>query len=131
MSAARWMALGVTAIALAVALAFASVPAAWAATKTEAPASAKPISSKELQAFAQAAREVFRIRQAFAPKVQSAQSEIDARDFIVSAEKAMGDAIGREGLTVARYNAILKAAQQDPALAARIQTLVDKAAAGK
>jgi hypothetical protein len=108
-------------------------PAAWAATKAKspAPAAVKPITAKELQSFARAAREVFRIRQAFAPKVQSARSEMDARDFIVSAEKEMGVAIRREGLTVDRYNEILKAAQRDAALAARIQSLVDKAAAGK
>ena len=42
----------------------------------------------------------------------------------------MGEAIGRQGMTVVRYNEILKAAQRDPSLAARIQALVDKDAAG-
>jgi len=93
--------------------------------------SAKPIDDMELKSFADAAREVFRIRQAFAPKVQSAKSEMDARDVIVAAEKEMGKAIRRAGLTVARYNEILRAAQRDPSLAGRIQALVDKAAAGK
>ena len=40
-------------------------------------------------------------------------------------------AIRRAGLTVARYNEILREAQRDPSLAGRIQALVDKAAAGK
>ena len=91
----------------------------------------KPVSEKELQHFARAAREVFRIRQAYAPKVQAASSEMNARDFIVAAEREMGNAIRHEGLTVERYNEILRAAQRDPALAGRIQALVDKAAAGK
>lgn len=91
----------------------------------------KPVSAKELERFARAAREVFRIRQAYAPKVQAAGSEMNARDFIVAAEREMGNAIRHEGLTVARYNEILRAAQRDPALAGRIQALVDKAAAGK
>jgi len=120
-------------LALAVA-AFGPMPVigtAAAQAPVQAPAAGKvKISAKELQAFARAAREVFRVRQAYAPKVQSAHSEIDARDFIVAAEKAMGEAIGRQGMTVVRYNEILKAAQRDPSLAARIQALVDKDAAG-
>ncbi len=88
------------------------------------------LSPTELQSFARAARAVFRVRQAFAPKVQGARSEMDARDFIVSAQKEMEEAIQREGMTVDRYNEILKLAQRDPALAGRIQELVDKAARG-
>jgi hypothetical protein len=87
-------------------------------------------SPAELQSFASAARAVFRVRQAYAPKVQSARSEMDARDFIVSAQKEMEEAIRREGMKVDRYNEILKLAQRDPALAGRIQELVDKAARG-
>lgn len=97
----------------------------------QASATKSSFSAQELQAFARAARDVFAIRQAYAPKVQSARSEIDARDFIVAAEREMGEAIGRQGMTVARYNEILKAAQRDPALAARIQSFVDKDAAGR
>jgi len=89
---------------------------------------AASIPAKELQSFANAARAVFRIRQAYAPKVQAAHSEMDARDFIVAAQKEMEDAIRREGMSVARYNDILKLAQRDAALAGRIQELVDKAA---
>jgi hypothetical protein len=55
---------------------------------------------------------------------------MDARDFIVSAQKEMEEAIRREGMKVDRYNEILKFAQRDPALAGRIQELVDKAARG-
>jgi hypothetical protein len=105
-----------------------AVPASAAA---QASGAGETLSEEELRAFARAAREVFRIRQAYAPKVQSAKSEIDARDFIVEAEKEMGAAIGRQGMTVARYNEILKAAQRDPSLAARIQAMVDKEAAGE
>jgi len=127
MTMRRLLALGFLALAMA-----AFGPAATAGTAAaQAPAAGKAkISGKELQGFARAAREVFRVRQAYAPKVQSAKSEIDARDFIVAAEKEMGEAIGRQGMTVARYNEILKAAQRDPSLAARIQALVDKDAAG-
>lgn len=90
-----------------------------------------PVTASELASFARAAREVFRIRQAYAPKVRAAGSELNARDFIVAAERDMGNAIHHEGLTVERYNEILRAAQRDPGLAGRIQALVDKAAAGK
>lgn len=107
--------------------------AATAASKASAAVepAMKPVSDKELQRFARAAREVFRIRQAYAPKVQAASSEMNARDFIVAAEREMGNAIRHEGLTVERYNEILRAAQRDSALAGRIQALVDKAAAGQ
>lgn len=111
-------------------LAPAAAHAASKASATVEPAM-KPVSDKELQRFARAAREVFRIRQAYAPKVQAASSEMNARDFIVAAEREMGNAIRHESLTVERYNEILRAAQRDSALAGRIQALVDKAAAGK
>ena len=127
MTALRLLAIGLLAAGL---VAPAGVGAQTAGgSKPSTPGAEVSIQDKELQAFAMAAREVFRIRQDFAPKVQSATSEIDARDIIVAAEKEMSDVIRGEGLTVARYNEILKAAQGDPALAARIQTLVDKAAA--
>ena len=106
---------------------------AVAASKADAavePAT-KPVTAMELASFARAAREVFRIRQVYAPKVQAAGSEMNARDFIVAAERDMGNAIRHEGLTVERYNEILRAAQRDPALAGRIQAQVDKAATGK
>lgn len=125
-------------IAIAIAIALWAVlacplPAAFAANGQErqGQVDAKPIASGELESFAVAAREVFRIRQAFAPKVQAAQSEIDARDFIVAAQSAMEDAIRDAGLSVARYNQILRAAQRDASLASRIQVLVDKAAQKK
>jgi len=120
-------------ILCALALIFGAPATVAAASKASATieAAMKPVSAKELEGFARAAREVFRIRQAYAPKVQAAGSEMNARDFIVAAEREMGNAIRHEGLTVERYNEILRAAQRDPALAARIQSLVDKAAAGK
>lgn len=129
MTGGRFVAAGL----LALAAATAGAAPFWPPERAMAQASAAkaPISAQELQAFARAAREVFRIRQAYAPKVQAARSEIDARDFIVAAEREMGEAIGREGMTVDRYNEILKAAQRDPALAARIQSFVDKGAGGK
>ncbi len=96
-----------------------------------APAKADDIPADDLRSFARAAREVFRIRQAFAPKVQAAHSEIDASGHIVAAQQEMEAAIRNEGLTVRRYNEILEAAQRNSMLAARIQELVDKEAAGR
>jgi hypothetical protein len=129
MTGRRRLAVGLLALAVA-AIGAAPFRAADEAL-AQKPMATASYSAKELQAFARAAREVFAIRQAYAPRVQSARSEIDARDFIVAAEKEMGEAIGRQGMTVARYNEILKAAQRDPALAARIQSFVDKAADGR
>lgn len=110
-----------------------SAPAATAAGKSDAvaQADADKVPAAELQAFARAARAVFSIRQAYAPKVQAAHSEIDASGHILAAQKEMEAAIGREGMTVVRYNEILEAAQRNSVLAARIQTLVDKAAQGQ
>lgn len=85
----------------------------------------------DLECFARAARQVFRIRQTYAPKVQAAQSEIDASGHIVSAQREMEAAIRNEGLTVRRYNEILEAAQRNSTLAGRIQELVDREAAGR
>jgi len=121
---------GLTAVALMVAALGAWQPAPAGAADSRAVAQPDPaaIPAKELRSFANAARAVFRIRQAYAPKVQAAHSEMDARDFIVAAQKEMEGAIRREGMTVSRYNDILKLAQRDAALAGRIQELVDKAA---
>lgn len=120
------------ALALAVAAlgALALSPPALGAGDSDAvsQADADAIPAKELRSFARAAREVFHVRQAYAPKVQAARSEIDASDHIVAAQKEMEAAIRREGMTVARYNAILAAAQRNGVLAARIQKLVDEAA---
>lgn len=114
------------------ALAASWTPAAAAGdTNAAAQADVDNIPAEELQSFARAAREVFSVRQAYAPKVQAARSEIDASEHIVAAQKAMEAAIRREGMTVERYNEILAAAQRNGVLAARIQELVDKAAAGK
>jgi hypothetical protein len=119
-----------TAVALMVVALGAWQPAPAGAADSRAVAQPDPaaIPAKELRSFANAARAVFRIRQAYAPKVQAAHSEMDARDFIVAAQKEMEGAIRREGMTVSRYNDILKLAQRDAALAGRIQELVDKAA---
>ena len=126
MTAGRLLVAGLLALGLAVSAGYGARAAGEA--KSTATDTVKEIQEKELHDFAKAAREVFRIRQTFAPKVQSATSEMDARDMIVQAEEEMSAVIRREGLTVDRYNQILKAAQRDPALAARIQKLVDKAA---
>ena len=112
----------------AVALMVAAIGAWQPAKGATAQADPAAIPAKELRSFANAARAVFRIRQAYAPKVQAARSEMDARDFIVAAQKEMEDAIRREGMSVARYNDILKLAQRDAGLAGHIQELVDKAA---
>jgi len=118
-------------LTLAVAAPWASAGPFVRGAMAQAPEAGTAIGAGELQAFARAAREVFRVRQAYAPKVQSARSEMDARDFIVAAETEMKAVIARQGMTVDRYNDILKAAQRDASLAARIQALVDKEAAGK
>jgi hypothetical protein len=107
-------------------------PAAAASDSSDvAQADADTIPADDLRSFARAAREVFRIRQAYAPKVQAAHSEIDASGHIVSAQREMEAAIRNEGLTVRRYNEILEAAQRNSVLATRIQELVDKEAAGR
>ena len=122
------------ALALLALLSVASwAPAATGAGEVDnvAQADADDIPADDLRSFARAAREVFRIRQAYAPKVLAAHSEIDASSHIVSAQREMEAAIRNEGLTVRRYNEILEAAQRNSTLAARIQELVDKEAAGR
>jgi hypothetical protein len=123
---------------LAVALLALLSVASWAPAATGAgeasnvaQANADDIPADDLRSFARAARTVFRIRQVYASKVQAAHSEIDASGYIVSAQREMEAAIRNEGLTVRRYNEILAAAQRNGVLAARIQELVDKEAAGR
>lgn len=93
------------------------------ATAQAAPAKIAP---KQLKSFVSAAKQVFKIREKFAPQVQAAGNEEAARTLITAAQGEMRKAIEGAGLTIERYNEIIQAAQADPALASEIQGMMDK-----
>ena len=90
-------------------------------------AQAKPatFSATQLQQFAKAAQQVFKIRQKYAPDVRAANNDKDAHALIDKAQAEMTKAIEKEGMTIAQYNKIIEAAQKDPALAGEIQKIMD------
>ena len=69
---------------------------------------------------------MFQIRQKYAPDVQAAGNEKDARAIIDTAQAEMTKAIEKEGMTIEGYNQIISAAQKDPALAGEIQKIMDQ-----
>ena len=88
---------------------------------------AKPstFTATQLQQFAKAAQQVFKIRQKYAPDVRAASNEKDAHALIDKAQAEMTKAIEKEGMTIGQYNTIIEAAQKDPALAGEIQKIMD------
>ena len=91
----------------------------------KAQANPATFSATQLQQFAKAAQQVFKIRQKYAPDVRAAGNEKDARALIDKAQAEMTTAIEKEGMTIAQYNTIIEAAQKDPALAGEIQKIMD------
>ena len=92
----------------------------------EVQATPSTFTAKQLQQFAKAAEQVFKIREKYAPDVRAAGTEKDARALIETAQAEMTTAIKKEGMTIEQYNKIIEAAQKDPALAGEIQKIMDK-----
>ena len=111
-------------VCLLLAFSFVFAPATDLMAQSKAPAA---IPAAQLQSFATAAKQVFEIRQKYAPQVQAAGSEQEARAVIVAAQGEMRKAIETSGLSVERYQEIIEAAEADPKLADEIQGMIEKA----
>jgi len=108
---------------IAVGLASVTTPStfAWAQANTQQPSAPQPFSDRELKQFAMAAVEVQKIRDAYMPKVEAATTDEQRQQVQTEALDEMTKAVTASGLTVDGYNEIFSAAQDDPALARRIQ----------
>lgn len=121
-----------TAIKMTAAVAFAvaaiATPAGFALADNEKPKALAPksnFSEKRLNDFAAAAKEVFAIRQKYAPKFEAASNDADKKQIVQQARGEMEQAIKGKGLTIEQYNEVLVAAKDDQALADKLGRMMD------
>lgn len=95
----------------------------------DAAAPAANFPEEKLRSFAVAFLEVDKVNKEYAPKVESAASEDEKTKLREEAGKKMVDAVnGTEGINAEEYGSIMNAAQSDPQLVARIQTMIGEEA---
>ncbi len=78
-------------------------------------------SDTDLQKFVAASQKVAVISQDYAPKLQEAEDPTEQQKVLEEADQKMISAVEKEGISVDQFMMINQAAQQDPALAQRIQ----------
>jgi hypothetical protein len=95
-----------------------SAPSAKPATPPSAAAAS--ISDQELKTFAVAALEVRKINDNYRPRYQSADTPAAKQQVQKEATDKMAAAVAQKGLTVDKYNQIVRVAQADPDVAKQI-----------
>lgn len=88
-------------------------------------AQAEP-SDQELKSFASAYLKVAAIQEAYAPRLESAQTAEQTMQLQQEASDAMVEAIEEEGLDVEAYNTVANAVTSDPELADRLRKIVER-----
>jgi len=89
------------------------------------------ISEKRLNDFVAAAKDVYAIRQKYAPKFKDAKDDGEKEQVLQTARGEMKSAIENRGLTVEQYNDVLVAAKGDQELADRIGKMLDDTSSPK
>lgn len=110
----------------------ATPPAAPTAPQT-APATpgapAADFTDEKLRSFAMAFIEVDKVNRTFSEQVEAAPSDTEKQELREEAGRKMVEAVeGTDGITAEEYGSIMNAAQADPELVARIQTMIGQAA---
>lgn len=111
--------------ALALALSAGGAPLAaaqssGAAKPTPPAAAAASITDQELKSFAVAALEVKKINDSYRPRYQAAGTPAEKQQVQKEATEKMSSAVQQKGLTVDKYNQIVRVAQADPEVAKTI-----------
>lgn len=83
-------------------------------------AAAASITDQELKSFAVAALEVKKINDNYRPRYQSAGTPAEKQQVQKEATEKMSSAVQQKGLTVDKYNQIVRVAQADPQVAKTI-----------
>lgn len=83
-------------------------------------------SDSDVASFADAVKDVQKIRQKYQPQMKNAKDKKEAQGIQMKAQKEMVAAIKDEGLTVKKYAAISKAIPNDPDLVKRIRAKLEK-----
>jgi hypothetical protein len=82
---------------------------------------ARPVSDAELKSFAGIVVEVRRIADTYHPRLEAAQTVREQQKIELAASDEMGRAVTQEGMTVERYQEILKETLRDPDLSAKVR----------
>lgn len=112
---------GTKTAAAALALGLVAAPVAFDGTPQAALAQAEQFTDRQVQAFATAATEVSKISQKWMERIEDADSQAQSAQLREQANAEMIQAIEGENLNVDTYNRIYQTAQQDPALARRVE----------
>ncbi|KAA1183872.1 DUF4168 domain-containing protein [Rhizobium tropici] len=92
-------------------------------------ATTAPVSDQKIEAFAVAYLQVDKIRQEYSAKIGATPDASAKQQLQTEASKQMVQAVQTSpGMSVDEYNAILTAAQKDPALVKRVQDKIQKSA---
>lgn len=84
------------------------------------------VSDTLIMSFAAAATKILRIREKYLPQLKNAPNEDAASKIFTKAQTEMRAILTVEKLTEAQYNEVVEAARADPALAGKIQKMIDK-----
>ncbi|ALM52697.1 DUF4168 domain-containing protein [Halomonas huangheensis] len=87
----------------------------------ETQASDTNFSDEQLQQFATAAQEISTVSGEYSQRLQQAEDEMAQQTIREEANNKMIEVVQNSGLDIETFNAIGQAAQNDPALAQRIQ----------
>jgi hypothetical protein len=115
---------GLLAGALAAGMSIAA--ASGVAAQSSAPATVPPsaaaaaITDQEIKSFAVAALEVKKINDSYRPRYQAAETPAAKEQVQKEATEKMSSAVEEEGLSVDKYNQIVRVAQANPDLAKQI-----------
>jgi len=110
------------ALAAGMSIAGASLVAAQSSAPATTPpaAAAAAITDQELKSFAVAALEVKKINDSYRPRYQSAETPAAKEQVQREATEKMSSVVEEKGLSVDKYNQIVRVAQADPEVAKQI-----------
>lgn len=113
--------------AVAVAMTFASPIALAQTADVEQPSRAAPqVTDQQLETYAVAALEVYKINETYQPKINEAPTREDQKVLYDEATQAMTDAIRDSGMSVEQYNQLTTMVQSNPDLSAKLQGYMEK-----
>lgn len=80
---------------------------------------------QELETFLEARAEVLDIQKEYSNRLQSAEDDQEVADLQSEAREKMAAAVENAGITVEKFNRIAQAAQNDPDVAAELESLAE------
>lgn len=80
---------------------------------------------QELETFLEARAEVLDIQKEYSNRLQSAEDDQEVADLQSEVREKMAAAVENAGITVEKFNRIAQAAQNDPDVAAELESLAE------